>query len=241
MNWAEERAAQYEQEYGDIPKDYTERLAWMVDKYKLSSKQMENIIEKKNNMIANTVAYDYKVVLYEIPGVKSRPKYRFVNRKNYMDVAKNASSFIHVYSPHARDYHESMHRLIGEELEQLHIFIQTPCTVVMNCYEQTPKTFNITDTFLAEYGLILNISHNDYDNMMKLQSDRLNATAWLDDSLVVSGTVNKYYSILPRVEILIRYLNCVTSMYQYKRVTSRNDYNKDYPIQYLDAKGELKP
>ena len=132
-----------------------------------------------------------------------------------------------------------MHRLVAEEIETLHNFVQTPCTITINAYEPTPSAFNVIDTFLAEYGLILNISHNDYDNIMKATSDRLNENAWLDDSLVVSGTINKLYSILPREEIYIKYLNCAVNKNMYKRITSRKEYREEYPITYLDNKGNI--
>ena len=69
--------------------------------------------------------------------------------------------------------------------------------------------------------------------------DMFNANIWLDDNLVVDGELHKYYSILPRVEIYIRYLNCVTSYQHYNQIINRKDYNPDYPINYLDNTGYL--
>ena len=64
-----------------------------------------------------------------------------------------------------------------------------------------------------------------------------NHNIWLDDSLVVDGTVRKYYSILPRVEIWLRYLNYATNVHQYKNLIGRKEYKQDQPINYLDQKG----
>ena len=64
-----------------------------------------------------------------------------------------------------------------------------------------------------------------------------NANIWLDDQLVQDGEVHKYYSILPRVEIYIRYLNYYTNLYQYNQIINRKDYNNNYPIYYLDKYG----
>jgi Holliday junction resolvase RusA-like endonuclease len=157
-----------------------------------------------------------------------------------MDAAKINPSMVQVYSPNARDDFNSMHRLIGDELDALHLFIQTPCTIVINAYEKTPTAFSTTDKILAEYGIIPNISHNDYDNMLKSTSDRLNANLWLDDSLVISGTINKLYSILPREEIYIKYLNVAATPYQYHNIINRKTYNTDYPISYLDTSGNMR-
>lgn len=235
----QEQAELYDKQFSDIPRDYNERIAWMIDKYHLSVRQMEEIVNKKRAMEQNMFFYDYQIIVYEIPSIKPRPRYRLINRKNFANAAIANPQFIHVYSPHAKEDHERMHRLVKDELEQLNLFIQTPCTITLNAYEKTPNSFNIVDTFLAEYGLILNISHNDYDNILKATSDNLNENVWLDDSLVVSGTINKLYSILPREEIFIKYLNCATSKNQYNKIISRKEYKTEYPIDYLDKKGNM--
>lgn len=239
MTSREKDALEYQEKYADVPRDYQERINWMIDKYNVTPKMMDSIIEKKRHMEYNLQYYDYQVVEYAKIYSKSRPRYRMINRKNFMDAAKVDPSFIQVYSPHAGEDFRSMHRLIGDELEELHLFIQTPCTILINVYEQTPTSFSTTDVFLAEYGLIPSISHNDYDNFLKATSDRLNTNLWLDDSLVVSGTVNKYYSILPRQEIFIRYLNLIPNKPQYNNVSSRKGYKPEYQVGYLDKKGEV--
>ena len=239
-SYNEQRLEEYEEKFSDIPRDYNERINYMIDKYHVTPKQMDQIIEKKRNMLFNMTYYDYMIIDLSEPRIKPRPRSRVIHRKNYMDVAAANPTFVHVYSPHARDEINSMHRLIGNELEELHLFIQTPCTVVLNCYEKTPEAFNTTDKFLAEMGLIPSISMKDYDNYLKLASDRLNTTLWLDDSLVISGTVNKLYSILPREEIFIKYLNVVPNKNQYKAVTTRKGFNPDYPVDYLDKFGNIQ-
>ena len=65
-----------------------------------------------------------------------------------------------------------------------------------------------------------------------------NHNIWLDDSLVIDGRVRKFYSMLPRVEINLRYLNYVTCKQQYNNIIGRSEYNPDYPIEYLNQKGE---
>ena len=155
---------EYDEKYSEVPRDYNERINWMIDKYKVSPKLMDQIIEKKRHMEFNLQYYDYMICEYSLIFPKSRPRYRIINRKSIVPEAKLNSSFIQVYSPHAGEDFNSMHRLIGDELDQLNLFIQTPCTILINVYEQTPSSFSIPDIFLAEYGLIPSISHNDYDN-----------------------------------------------------------------------------
>ena len=48
-----------------------------------------------------------------------------------------------------------------------------------------------------------------------------NGNVWVDDSCVVSGTVNKFYSILPRIEINLNFLNCLYNKHQAKSMQKR--------------------
>jgi hypothetical protein len=65
-----------------------------------------------------------------------------------------------------------------------------------------------------------------------------NHNVWLDDSLVQDGSVHKYYSILPRVEIKLRYLNCIYNKVFYNKIIERKDYDNGY-IRFLNSKGEF--
>jgi hypothetical protein len=64
-----------------------------------------------------------------------------------------------------------------------------------------------------------------------------NANVWLDDTLVIDGAIHKYYSVLPRIEIRLRYLNMVYNRYQYNSITNRVDYNEEYNLQYFHLNG----
>ena len=198
---------------------------------------MIDIINKKNELMSNLFYYDYKIILYEEPEGAKRPRFRLINRSNFMNVALSNPNFIHVYSPNAADDHNFMHRLIDQELISLNTFIQTPCQICINTFTKTPSYFNQIDIILAELGFHRNILKPDWDNIGKKYSDMFNANIWLDDQMVQDGEVHKYYSILPRVEIYIRYLNYMTNVYQYNQVINRKDYNTEYPINYLDNFG----
>lgn len=233
-----EKLEEYELKYANIPRDYNSRLAWLIDQFKLTPNRMDEIIEKKRNMETNLQYYDFKVILYEDPEGAKRPRFRLVNRKNFMNVAMQASNFVHVYSPNASEDHKYMHRLIDEELVQLNGLISTPVQVCLNVFFKTPSYFNQADTILAEIGLHRHIQKPDWDNIGKKYTDMFNENIWLDDNLVIDGEVHKYYSVLPRVEIYIRYLNYITSIHQYNQIASRRGFNPEsFPISYLDRMG----
>ena len=50
-----------------------------------------------------------------------------------------------------------------------------------------------------------------------------NKNVWLDDTQVVDGSVHKYFSILPRIEIRISYLNMLYNRHQYKSLSNREE------------------
>ena len=60
-----------------------------------------------------------------------------------------------------------------------------------------------------------------------------NANVWLDDTLVIDGSIHRYYSVLPRVEIRVKYLNMVYNKHQYSSIINRTDYNAEYDLKYF--------
>lgn len=233
-----QKESEYKDKYSDIPRDYYERLRYMTELYNLNDSKMNEIVHKRNLMLDSLMYYDLNIILYEEPEGTPRPRFRIVNRKNVFNQAISNSNFVHVYSINAKDDQLYMQRLTSESLLNMNGLINTPCNIVFNAYFKTPSSFSITDTFLAEIGIIDPITKPDFDNIAKKYSDMYNHNIWIDDSFVKSGTVNKFYSILPRVEIQLRYLNCVYNKYQYNMITKRRDYD-GRGLSYFDSKGGI--
>ena len=124
-------------------------------------------------------------------------------------------SFVHVYSITGASDRRFMKRLITEnDFFGLDHLVYTPCDILIDIFKPTPSSFNRADKVLAEIGLINPITKPDWDNAGKKYSDMFNSNIWLDDNLVISGTVRKFYSILPRVEITLNYLNMLYNKQQ---------------------------
>ena len=238
MKNRKQKSLDYDTRYSEVPRDMESRLEWMCDLYKVSPAKMEEIVEKKRNMEMYLQYYDYRIIFYEVPEGMPRPRFRFIGKSNFMDAARANPGFIHVYSPTAGDDFRYMQRLKDDDLLSLHQFIQTPCSICIDSFFPTPSYFSVTDKFIAEIGLHNQIVKPDWDNIGKKYSDMYNHNIWLDDSLVIDGRVRKFYSMLPRVEINLRYLNYVTCKQQYNNIIGRSEYNPDYPIEYLNQKGE---
>ena len=212
----------------------------MCDKYNLSESKMQEIINKRDNMLYNLQYYDLNIIiLYEEPEGTQRSRFRLINRANFNQEALTNSAFVHVYSPNAKDDFLFMRRLVDDELIELDSKINTPCIVDYNAYYKTPNSFNTIDTFLAEIGIERPvISKPDWDNVGKKYCDMYNHNVWLDDALVNDGAVHKFYSILPRIEIKLRYLNCVYNKYQYNTIINRKDYDNS-GVLFMNNKGEI--
>ena len=225
----------YDEKYKDIPINRYARLEYMCDLYNLSDAKMEEIYNAKNAILNNIYYTDLKiVVLLEEPEGTQRPRH-VVTKSNFNKLAKS-SDFIRVYSPNAAADSMYMKRLVGQELDGLDQFIYTPCYAIYNAYFKTPSYYSINNIFLAEIGLDRPAKKPDWDNIGKKYCDMYNSNVWLDDELVTDGEVHKYYSILPRVEIDIKYLNCVYNKYQYNSISKRIGDNE---LHYINSKGEL--
>lgn len=231
---------EYLQHYQNIPVDYYERLNYMIDKYHLSPKQMQQIIDKRDNMLKNLCFFRCKVIqLLEEPEGQSRPRMRIINKLNFHREAMY-NPMVSVYVPNAAEDNKYMRQLVYDELQMLDRLIATPCIVIYDAFLKTPSSYNVNDTFLSEIGLTRpNVNKPDWDNIGKKYCDMYNHNIWLDDSMVISGQVNKYYSILPRIEIQLFFLNAVYNKNQYNRIINRKDYELANSIAYLDRNGDV--
>jgi Holliday junction resolvase RusA-like endonuclease len=229
MKKRNEKELQYETKYNAIPRDYLERLNWLYDTLKITDKKADQIIAMRERMMQELYYTEIFIVLYEVPEGSPRPRFRLINRKNLANAALANPNFVHVYSITGAEDNKFMNRILTEQdFTNLNSIIYTPCDVLYTTFFQTPKYYNAVETYLAEIGMDMNIYKPDWDNIGKKYSDMSNSNIWLDDSLVIRGTVEKYYSVLPRIEIRLRYLNMLYNRHQYKSISKRYDGEVKY-------------
>ena len=218
-----QKAKLYESKYSEIPRDYIERLSWMYDKYHITKAKAEEILRAKYNILSSLYySDDILVVLYEEPEGSPRPRARYVNKSNLTSYAKSDPGYIQVYSLTGASDRKFMKRLIDDnDLMKLNHLICTPCDVENNTFSKTPSSYNTINTFLSEVGIIRPVSKPDFDNMEKKYADMYNGNVWIDDALVQDAAIHKYYSILPRVEIRLKFLNLLYTKYQYEQIIKR--------------------
>lgn len=208
-----------------IPKDYQERINWIIDTYKISDAKLKDIIDTKNKMLQQMYYMpELFVVIYEIPEGSPRPRARFIKSKgnNILANARSNPGFIQVYSiTGAADKKFMQEFKTNSDFDFLESLIYTPCSVKYDAYFKTPSIFNSKEKILAELGMIRPLSKPDFDNVEKKYSDMYTGNIWVDDSIVIESNFNKYYSELPRIEITLRYMNMLYNKYQYKSVSKR--------------------
>lgn len=82
-------------------------------------------------------------------------------------------------------------------------FIDQPLSVIINVYKQIPASYSNKKRERALAGKIRPTVKPDCDNIAKNINDALNGIAYPDDKQIVSLTVNKYYALDERVEVVI--------------------------------------
>ena len=201
----------------------------MIDQYKINKSKMDDIINTRNQMLQQMYYMpELYVVIYENPEGSPRPRARFIQSKgnNILSNARSNPGFIQIYSITGASDRQFMKQFkTTQDFDFLESLIYTPCQVHYNAYFKTPNVFNAKEKMLAEMGMIRPLSKPDFDNVEKKYSDMYNGNIWMDDSIVISSSFNKYYSELPRIEITLRYMNMLYNKYQYKSISKRLGQN----------------
>lgn len=235
MKSRKQKMIEYDQIYGNIPKDYRERLEYLYDILNINENKIQEILNAIDSYIDSTYFETIRMVLYELPEHTPRPRARLITKNGVLN-SVGTNSFIQVYSITGRDNKEYMKMYTQQNLPYLEQLLCTPCDIEYRVYFPTPKYYNKTQTFLAEIGLDRPINKPDFDNIEKSYSDAFTGNIWIDDIVVVDATFKKYYSILPRVEIDLKYSNQLYNNHQYKSMIRRKDFTEEMTVNYFGGK-----
>lgn len=82
--------------------------------------------------------------------------------------------------------------------------LQGALQMKITAYFPIPKSASKVKKKAMERGDIRPTKRPDSDNIIKIVADALNGLAYKDDSQIVSCTLDKYYSEVPRVQVQIR-------------------------------------
>lgn len=233
MKNKKQKMVEYDNNYSNIPKDRRERLEYLYDELNIDDNKSDEIIRARSNFIQSTYYESIRLIIYEVPEYTPRPRARLITKKDIINAAYGNNNFIQVYSITGRANREFMKQFTLENLPYLEQLLCTPCDIHYKAYFPTPKYYDKTNMFLAEIGAVRPIKKPDFDNIEKTYSDSFTANIWIDDIVVIDASISKYYSILPRIEIDLKYANQVCNYYQYKAITKRKDFTEGMTLNYF--------
>ena len=233
MKNRKEKMLEYQNKYGNIPKDYIERLEYLYNKLNIDDKKSEEILQARMNYINSTYYKTIRMILYEIPEYTPRPRARIINKSGIINAVTGNNSFIQIYSITGKQNKEFMKMYTKQNLYELDQLLCTPCDIEYNTYFPTPSYYNKTQVFLAEIGIDRPINKPDFDNIEKSYADAFTGNVWIDHIVVVDASFHKYYSILPRVEINLKYSNQLYNNHQYKAMIKRKDFTDKMSVNYF--------
>lgn len=107
--------------------------------------------------------------------------------------------FARAYTPEKTAAYENLIKLAYGSNPKL----EGSIAVTILAYYIIPKSFNKSKQDLAISGKIRPTTKPDADNIAKVVCDALNKIAYNDDSQIVSLSVMKSYSQIPKVEIIL--------------------------------------
>lgn len=132
-------------------------------------------------------------IWFSVPGQPiGKARGRFVRRGNHVGV----------YTPAKTEQYQRMVSLIARNSYGLEP-ITGAVAVHFAYFFPIPKSYSRKKAQLAMDNQIVPVVKPDWDNLGKLTSDALNGICYLDDKQIVSATIQKYYSDVPRTDILV--------------------------------------
>lgn len=191
--------------YGDIPDDRKERFNFLLSNINLSRSKTD--IDKEMNRIKSIKWKSLSFTINIVPKGTPRPRLG----KHGVFYVKGAA------------INKSTMKKILSEHDNIPI-ITTPVKFICKSFFPTPKSMTNAEKVLAELGFIRPISKPDWDNVGKGYCDMLSGLVIQDDALVIRGVSEKYYSIKPRVEIKLYYMEDHDSNYNRRKMESKTVY-----------------
>ena len=188
---------EYNEKYGEVITNDTERIELL--KKSLSSHQVEEYIETLNK-IKSTKWLEQTFTIYLLPKGTPRPRSGKYGTF-YVKGAKNNRKYFEKY-------------LIDRHIT----FINTPTIFKCKTFLPTPSSMTKVEKVLAEEGYIRPISKPDWDNLAKTYCDMIQGFVIYDDAIIIRGETDKYYSLKPRIEITLKWMEEFDSKFNKRKI-----------------------
>lgn len=207
------RLENYNSKYKDVPKtDPIERIMHCLGD-KLTIKKVQDIIKRKEEILSNLSYSHIKLTFYEEPINSERPR------------SRNMGGFISTYVPNAKENKIYLQKFLSKLKKDLKI-IHTPIFIKLDIYHEMPDAVPLDEKVLFEMKLLNPATKPDWDNVSKSYTDNMIELLILDDDLIYKAQVEKFYSLLPRVELTVHFQDQFASKYVYKKIKSRKSFER---------------
>ena len=192
----------YELIYGLIPNNEKDICKYILNNYDIDKKKVDKM---KSNI--NNINYKEKeFTIFLIP--KGTPRPRSSNNHFYVSGAKKLKK---VFSK----YLQEENLICTGVILDLEIYLPTPINSMSN-----------EEIYLCEKKLIRPLIMPDFDNLAKTYTDALQSVLILNDNIIYSANIEKYYSIKPRIKIKIQYQEDFDCEYNKNKTINSISYKK---------------
>lgn len=203
--------AEYHNKFDHIPKDYEDRLAWLYDEIDFTKKDLDKLLSVVDDL-ANAEWEELLYIFYMVPRSTPRARQRKATQTFYVKDAHNKKQVFDQFV---------------ETCSDLQCVISTP--TILNCkvYIETPSGMSRLEKMAAELELIHHVNAPDWDNLGKGYCDMIQKTLISNDSIVCKGTVEKFYSVLPRIEVTVKFMRSYDCKYNKRSVEKRKSFREN--------------
>ena len=186
---------EYELIYGKIPYELKDRIDMLSEcKNEKQATKLAKLVELNIKNFKKIKWKTFKFIWYAVPSTSHRPR------------VTCAGGYAKIYVPGAAVNKIQFHKFFTNAYPNFKE-IDTPMFVTVHGYLPTPKSFNKLEAILAEMGLIRPWNRLlDTDNFYKAATDQTIGALMKDDCLIGNIYGYKYYSIKPRIEYHIQYM-----------------------------------
>lgn len=217
-----QQVLEYHEQYGHIPTDYMERLAYLYEEIGFKQSDLTELLNKLD-ALTKVEWSQIMYVFYMEPKPAARPR----------QVRLKDGKTFHFYVPGAK-----LTKDVFDNFKEMHsdmeCVISTPSIFHTSVYTKMPSNMTKQEKIAAELGVVHNVNEPDWDNFGKQYSDMVQETLVSNDSIVYRGSVEKFYSILPRVEVLVKFMREYDCKYNKRSIEKRKSFqNNDRTIKDL--------
>ena len=198
---------EYNDKYGHLPDRQEDLLELIRTKYKIND-------AKLTEMIDNIAKLEWKEAILSfnlIPKPSPRPR---------------STPNGHFYVKGANQHRKTMRRLVT-----INEIAYTLTKVDIKVYEPIPvSSMNAHEIYLAQLGLIRPIGGGDWDNLAKTYCDMMQGFLICNDNIIFKGSVEKFYSLKPKIEISVLYQSGFDCKFNERKMKGSKAYKNLLPL-----------